>query len=159
MVLTERQLLQALIQYPQQFTDADLDALVPEAFTAPVHRAVFDGIRIAAPTARRGSTMAWVMAVSHATALGVRSFVAELSVAPLPTRYDPSTGLPPQRYLDALVAGVRDAHLGRLIADAMASVRRIQNDPESDPADLLERSMALHRLELERVALREAGQS
>ena len=158
-VLTERQLLQALIQYPQQFTDADLDALVPEAFTAPVHRAVFDGIRIAAPTARRGSTMAWVTAVTDATALGVRGFVAELSVAPLPTRYDPSTGLPPQRYLNALVAGVRDAQLGRLIADAMASVRRIQNDPECDPADLLERSMALHRLELDRVALREAGQS
>ncbi|HSF98747.1 MAG TPA: DNA primase [Ornithinibacter sp.] len=158
-VLTERQLLQALIQYPQQFTDADLESLVPEAFTAPVHRAVFDGIRIAAPTARRGSTMAWVTAVTDATALGVRSVVAELSVAPLPTRYDASTGLPPQRYLNALVAGVRDAHLGRLIADAMASVRRIQNDPDSDPVDLLERSMALHRLELDRVALREAGQS
>ncbi len=50
---------------------------------------------------------------------------------------------------------MRDAQLGRLIADAMASVRRVQNDPDSDPADLRERTMALHRLELERVALRE----
>ena len=87
--------------------------------------------------------------------LAVRGLVSELSVAPLPTRYDASTGLPPQRYLDSLVVGVRDAQLGRLIADAMASVRRVQNDPDSDPTDLRERTMALHRLELERVALRE----
>ena len=158
-VLTERQLLQALIQYPQQFTDADIDVLVPDAFTAPVHRAVFDGIRIAGHAARRASTMAWVTAVTDTCALGVRGFVAQLSVAPLPTKFDPSTGLPPQRYLNSLVAGVRDAHLGRRIADAMASVRRLQNDPDADPADLQERSMALHRLELDRVALREASTS
>ena len=154
-VFTERQLLQALIQYPSQFPDATVDALRPEAFVAPAHRAVLDGIRIAAPTARRASTAAWVAAVGEAAPLAVRGLVSELSVAPLPTRYDASTGLPPQRYLDSLVVGVRDAELGRLIADAMASVRRVQNDPESDPTDLRERTMALHRLELERVALRE----
>ena len=154
-VFTERQLLQALIQYPGQFTDEAVDSLRPEAFVAPAHRAVLDGIRIAAPTARKASTAAWVAAVGEAAPLAVRSLVSELSVAPLPTRYDTSSGLPPQRYLDSLVVGVRDAQLGRLIADAMASVRRVQNDPESDPADLRERTMALHRLELERVALRE----
>ena len=157
-VSTERQLLQALIQYPQQFDDATVDALRPEAFSAPAHRAVLDGIRIAAPTARKGSTSAWVSAVGEAAPLAVRGLVSELSVAPLPTRYETS-GLPPQRYLDALVAGVRDAYLGRLIADAMASVRRVQNDPDADPADLRERTMALHRLELERVALRESVSS
>ena len=154
-VFTERQLLQALIQYPGQFTDATVDALRPEEFVAPAHRAVLDGIRIAAPTARRASTAAWVAAVGEAAPLAVRSLVAELSVAPLPTRFDSTSGLPPQRYLDSLVVGVRDAQLGRLIADAMASVRRVQNDPDSDPTDLRERTMALHRLELERVALRE----
>ena len=154
-VLTERQLLQALIQYPGQFSDATVDALRPEAFVAPAHRAVLDGIRIAAPTARRASTAAWVAAVGEAAPLAVRGLVSELSVAPLPTRYDSSSGLPPQRYLDSLVIAVRDAQLGRLIADAMASVRRVQNDPDCDPADLRERTMALHQLELERVALRE----
>jgi DNA primase len=154
-VFTERQLLQALIQYPGQFTDEAVDSLRPEAFVAPAHRAVLDGIRIAAPTARKASTAAWVAAVGEAAPLAVRGLVSELSVAPLPTRYDTSSGLPPQRYLDSLVVGVRDAQLGRLIADAMASVRRVQNDPDSDPADLRERTMALHRLELERVALRE----
>ena len=81
----------------------------PEAFVAPAHRAVLDGIRIAAPTARRASTAAWVAAVAEAAPLAVRGLVSELSVAPLPTRYDASTGLPPQRYLDSLVVGVRDA--------------------------------------------------
>ena len=156
-VFTERQLLQALIQYPLQFDDAAIDSLVPEAFSAPAHRAVLDGIRIAAPTSRRGSTAAWVAAVAEHAPLAVRGLVSELSVAPLPTRYDSSTGLPPQRYLDSLVTGVRDAHLGRLIADAMASVRRVQNDPEADPADLRERTMALHRLEIERVAPARGG--
>jgi DNA primase len=158
-VFTERQLLQALIQYPLQFDDAAIDSLVPEALSAPAHRAVLDGIRIAAPTSRRGSTAAWVAAVAEHAPLAVRGLVSELSVAPLPTRYDSSTGLPPQRYLDSLVTGVRDAHLGRLIADAMASVRRVQSDPDADPADLRERTMVLHRLEIERVRLREGVSS
>ena len=115
-VFTERQLLQALIQYPGQFTDDTVDSLRPEEFVAPAHRAVLDGIRIAAPTARRASTAAWVAAVGEAAPLAVRSLVSELSVAPLPTRFDSSSGLPPQRYLDSLVVGVRDAQLGRLIA-------------------------------------------
>ena len=54
---------------------------------------------------------------------------------------------------------MRDAHLGRLIADAMASVRRVQSDPDADPADLRERTMVLHRLEIERVRLREGVSS
>jgi DNA primase len=155
-VFTERQLLQALIQYPQQYDASVYDALDPEAFTAPAHRAVLDGIRIAAPEARRGSTSAWVATVAEHAPLAVRGLVSELSVAPLPTRYDAASGLPPQRYLDSLVTGIRDAHLGRRIADAMASVRRVQNDPDADPADLRERTMVLHRLELERVRLRES---
>ncbi|HSO65283.1 MAG TPA: DNA primase [Ornithinibacter sp.] len=158
-VFTERQLLQALVQYPQQFDQSTYDALEPEAFSAPAHRAVLDGIRIAAPTSRRGSTSAWVAAVAEHAPLAVRGLVTELSVAPLPTRYDSSTGLPPQRYLDSLVTGIRDAHLGRRIADAMASVRRVQNDPDADPADLRERTMVLHRLEIERVRLREGVSS
>jgi DNA primase len=155
-VFTERQLLQALLQYPQQYDASVYDALDPEAFTAPAHRAVLDGIRITAPEARRGSTSAWVATVAEHAPLAVRGLVSELSVAPLPTRYDTSTGLPPQRYLDSLVTGIRDAHLGRLIADAMASVRRVQNDPDADPTDLRERTMVLHRLEIERVRLRES---
>ncbi len=154
-VFAERQLLQSLMQYPQEFDDATIAALEPEAFTAPAHGALLDGIRIAAPTARQASTAAWVAAVTEAAPLAVRRLVAELSVAPLPTKFDPSTGLPPRRYLDALVAGVLDRLLGRRIADATAAVRQVQHDPEADPADLRARTVALNALELERVRLRE----
>jgi DNA primase len=157
-VVAERQLLQALVQYPGQFADAAIDSLPGEAFTAPAHRAVLDGIRIAtAAGARKGSTAAWVAAVGEAAPASVRGLVAELSVAPLPVRYDPSSGLPPQRYLDALVVGVQDAHLGRRIADALAALRRVQHDPHADPADLRERHAALNALEIERVRLREGA--
>ncbi len=155
-VVAERQLLQAVIQYPQLFTAAVLEDLPTEAFTAPAHRAVFDGIRIAAATpARSGSTAAWVAAVGEAAPGTIRGLVAELSVAPLPVRFDASTGLPPRRYLDALAHGVRDAHLGRRIADAMASLRQVQHDPQADPARVRERHAALNALEIERVRLRE----
>ncbi len=157
LVFAERQLLQALVQYPQQYDPVAVSTLPSEALTAPAHRAVLDGIRIADPSVRGRSAAAWVTAVTEGAPVAVRGLVAELSVAPLPTRYDPSTGLPPQRYLDALLAGVRDAHLSRRIADAMASVRRVQNDPDAAAGDLLERTMALHQLELERVRLREAA--
>jgi DNA primase len=93
--------------------------------------------------------------VGEASPASVRGLVAELSVAPLPVRFDPSTGLPPQRYLGSLVAGVRDAHLGRLIADAMASLRRAENDPASGPERVHEFRTTLQALEIERVRLRE----
>ncbi|MBM6398863.1 DNA primase [Phycicoccus sonneratiae] len=159
-VAAERQLLQAVVQHPSQFPDAVLDTLVPEALTAPAHRAVLDGIRIAlAAGARTGSTAAWVSAVGEAAPVPVKPLVAELSVAPLPVRYDVSTGLPPKRYLDSLVVGVRDAHLGRQIADAMATLRRVQNDPDAGPDALRERTTSLHALELERVRLRQGATS
>ncbi len=155
-VRTEWQLLQALIQHPQQLPEAAVDSIPADAFTAPAHRAVFDGIRIAAASgARVGSAAAWVAAVGEATPLGVRGLVAELSVDPLPVRYDPTSGLPPQRYLDALVAGVRDAHLGRRIADATASLRRAENDPASGSGLVNELRTSLQALEIERVRLRE----
>ena len=159
-VAAERQLLQAVIQHPAQFPDTVLDTLAPEALTAPAHRAVLDGIRIAAGGgARTGSTAAWVAAVGDAVPVAVKGLVAELSVAPLPVRYDSSTGLPPKRYLDSLVVGVRDAHLSRRIADAMATLRRVQNDPDAAQDALRERTTTLHALELERVRLRQEASS
>ena len=45
--------------------------------------------------------VACTAAVAEAGTLAVRGLLAELSVAPLPTKVDSSTGLPPQRYLDS----------------------------------------------------------
>lgn len=159
-VAAERQLLQALVQYPGQFGDDVIAGLEPSMLTAPAHRAVLDGIRIAAAGGHRtASTAAWVAAVGEAAPTTVRGLVAELSVAPLPVRYDTSTGLPPRRYLDSLVVGVYDTHLGRRIADAMATLRRVENDPASGPDAVHEQRTTLQALELERIRLRSAVSS
>ncbi|KGN39027.1 DNA primase [Knoellia subterranea] len=154
-VITERQLLQALLQYPTRFTTETIDAIPPSAFTAPAHVAIFDGVRTVAGHAGLLSTARWVAAVTEAAPLAVRGLLAELSVAPLPTRVDPATGLPPQRYLESLVIGVHDAGLSRQIADETAAIRRLQNAPEPDPEGIRERSRRLIELEMNRARLRD----
>ncbi|HYN29739.1 MAG TPA: DNA primase [Dermatophilaceae bacterium] len=154
-VAQERQLLQALLQHPGRFPPGTVASLPADACLAPAHRAVLDGIRAVAGTDRGRSAASWTAAVADAAPEAVRGLVAELAVAPLPTRADRETGLPPQRYLDALVVGVQEAALSRQIRDATASVRRLQNDPESDRAALREHSLRLQDLERTRVRLRE----
>ncbi|CAN7404729.1 DNA primase [Knoellia sp. LjRoot47] len=154
-VMTERQLLQALLQYPTRFSTETIDALPSVAFTAPAHAAIFDGVRSVAARASQLSTAGWTAAVAEAGPLAVRGLLAELSVAPLPTRVDPTTGLPPQRYLDSLVIGVHDAGLSRQIADETAAIRRLQNSPEPAPEAIRERSRKLIELEMSRARLRD----
>lgn len=154
-VINERQLLQALLQYPTRFTTETIDAIPPVAFTAPAHAAIFDGVRTVAGRASQLSTAGWAAAVTEAAPLAVHGLLAELSVAPLPTRVDPTTGLPPQRYLDSLVIGVHDAGLSRQIADETAAIRRLQNASEPDPEDLRERSRKLIELTMNRARLRD----
>ncbi|WP_404386923.1 hypothetical protein [Knoellia locipacati] len=153
--MTERQLLQALLQYPTRFSTETIDALPSVAFTAPAHAAIFDGVRSVAGRASALSTAGWTAAVAEAGPLAVRGLLAELSVAPLPTKVDPTTGLPPQRYLDSLVIGVHDAGLSRQIADETAAIRRLQNSPEPAPEAIRERSRKLIELEMSRARLRD----
>ena len=157
-VRAERQLLQALLQYRSRFPDETIADIPVEAFTAPAHAAVFDGIRTIAGDGVNRSSQGWVSAVTESVPLPVRGLVQELSVAPLPTRLDPESGHPPQRYLDALVIGVHDSHLSRRIADATATLRRLQHDPTGDPIRMASITTDLHALELTRARLRQ-GQS
>ncbi|MFN8046153.1 MAG: DNA primase [Dermatophilaceae bacterium] len=154
-VRAERQLLQAILQYRTQFDVTTLEAIPSEAFTAAAHAAVFDGIRTVVGRAQALSSVAWITEVTETVALPVRALTQELSVAPLPTKLDPETGLPPQRYLDALVLGVHDAHLSRRIADATSVVRRLQHDPAGDADRLRAVTAELHTLEVTRARLRE----
>ena len=154
-VNNERQLLQALLQYPTRFTTETIDAIPPVAFTAPAHAAIFDGVRTVAGRAAELSTAGWVAAVTEAASLAVRGLLAELSVAPLPTRVDATTGLPPQRYLESLVIGVHDSGLSRQIADETATIRRLQNSPETDQEALRARSRRLIELEMNRARMRD----
>lgn len=154
-VNNERQLLQALLQYPTRFTTETIDAIPTVAFTAPAHSAIFDGVRTVAGKASQLSTAGWASAVTEAAPLAVRGLLAELSVAPLPTKVDPTTGLPPQRYLESLVIGVHDSGLSRQIADETAAIRRLQNSPEPDQEALRARSRRLIELEMNRARLRD----
>jgi DNA primase len=154
-VFAERQLLQTLLQYPDSFEAADIDALDTEAFTAPAHRAVFDGIRAAGGPRRGLSTQAWADTVAEAAPLSVRGLVSELAVAPLPTRFDKATGLPERRYVDALLVRVQEVSLTRKIGDAMSAMRRMAADPHTDPASARALSGELQDLQRELARLRD----
>ena len=154
-VFAERQLLQSLLQFPSCFEAADVDAIAPESFAAPAHRAVFDGIRGAGGLQPGLSERAWADKVAEAAPLAVRSLVSELAVAPLPTRFDKATGLPERRYTTALLVRVQEVSLTRKIADAMSAMRRMAADPHSDPAQARALSSSLQNLQRELASLRD----
>jgi DNA primase len=155
-VLAERQLLQALLQYPGCFEPGEADAVAGEAFTAPAHRAVFDGIRTAGGPQRSLSARAWADAVAEAAPLSVRGLVSELAVAPLPTRLDRGTGQPERRYIMALLVRVQEVQLTRQIADAMSAMRRLASDPAAEQDASRALGERLQGLQRELAALREA---
>lgn len=147
-VFAERQLLQTLLQYPGSFDPAQVDAIGPDAFTAPAHRAVFDGVRAAGGPQPGLSSQAWANKVADGAPMSVRGLVSELAVAELPTRFDRATGLPERRYIDALLVRVQEVSLTRKIADAMSAMRRMAADPHSDPS--LSRSLSSDLQDLQR---------
>ncbi len=154
-VLAERQLLQSLLQHPTLFSPADLDAVEPEGFSAPAHRAVFDAVREVGALHEGQTLPAWHARIDEVAPLAVAPLVAELSVAPLPVVHDQSTGLPPAAYTRSLLVRVREVAVGRRIADAMSQMRRMAADPSTDQAQLRELSLSLQQLERQRAALRE----
>ncbi|TPG19613.1 DNA primase [Pedococcus bigeumensis] len=156
-VFAERQLLQTLLQYPDSFALDDVDKVSADAFTAPAHRAVFDGVRGAGGPQRGLSVQAWADRVTQAAPLAVHGLVAELSVASLPTRFDKATGLPERRYIDALLTRVQEVSLTRRIADAMSAMRRMATDSHSDPAAARTLSTELQELQRELATLRDSA--
>ena len=154
-VNAESQLLQVLLQYPNAVTHEVYDAVPPESFVAPAHRAVFDAIRSVVVT--EGMTLAqWVDGVTEHAPLAAQPLVSALAVATLPTTVDPATGGPDQRYVDSLVARVREVSLTRAIADSMSLMRRLSSDPDADQAQVRAVSARLQDLQRQRAELREA---
>jgi DNA primase len=154
-VFAERQLLQSLLQYPGSFSAAEVDSIEPDAFTAPAHRAVFDGVRSIGGLQQGLSAKAWADRVAEAAPLAVRGLVSELAVAELPTRMDRATGLPERRYIQALLVRVKEVALTRQIGDAMSAMRRMATDPQSDPAAARQLSGALQDLQRQLAQLRD----
>jgi DNA primase len=138
-VSAERQLLQVLLQFPQVLRPGALDLLTPDAFSAPAHRAVLDGINIARASTHAAGNQAWMAAVMEAAAAPVSGLVRELAVATLPSRMDSTTGLPTARYVEELFDRVRTIALTRQIADALSEMRRLDHGAEPSP----ERTRAL----------------
>ncbi|MBC9821285.1 DNA primase [Terrabacter sp. MAHUQ-38] len=153
-VLAERQLLQVLLQFPTVFKRDAVDLLTPESFSAPAHRAVFDGIRIAHGAGDRGNVRAWTSAVTEAAPTPVAGLVSELAVDTLPTRMDTSTGLPTSRYVDELFDRVRTIALTRQIADAMSEMRRLDHAETPAPERMRELGTQLQTLQRELAAIK-----
>ena len=74
-VFAERQLLQSLLQYPTCFEAAEVDAIAADSFSAPAHRAVFDGVLAAGGIQHSLSSQAWAHKVAEAAPLAVRGLV------------------------------------------------------------------------------------
>ncbi|WP_256792270.1 DNA primase [Terrabacter sp. Ter38] len=150
----ERQLLQVLLQFPAVFKPGAIDLLTPEAFSAPAHRAVFDGIRIAHHSGDQGNARAWTSAVTEAAPSPVAGLVSELAVDTLPTRMDASTGLPTSRYVDELFDRVRTIALTRQIADSMSEMRRLDHAETPSPERTRELGIQLQTLQRELAAIK-----
>jgi len=147
-VLAERQLLQCILQFPSIIDPAELDAVTPEGFSAPAHRAVFDAIRAAGGVRTGQSSSAWHDAVTQSSPAAVRPLVSELAVASLPVRMDPMTGTPGQRFVAELFKRVQEVTLSRRIAEAMSQLRRL--DSSGSPEPVRQRELAVRLQELQR---------
>ena len=124
--VAERHLLQVALQYPLAIYLEDMESLDPALMRAPMHRALWHGVRAAGgvEAAATMSAGAWIQAVLGQTPPPVHPLVHELAVAPLPTRSDPVTGYPSQAFVDSLVLRVRLAAVEQQIAERMSALAR-----------------------------------
>ncbi|MHB1472305.1 MAG: DNA primase [Dermatophilaceae bacterium] len=144
-VSAERQLLQAVLQFPSLIDPAGFESIAPESFSAPAHRAVHDAIRAAGGIAAASQPGHWADRVSEAAALTVRPLVSELAVASVPSRFDKTTGLPERRYVDGLLIRIQEVPLTRQIGDAISAMRRVPPD-DTDAG----RELGIHLQNLQR---------
>jgi DNA primase len=145
----ERQVLEVVLQLPDEARAGGFDELPVDVFTAPAHRAVHDAIRAAGGVRGAGDTDRWAATVREAAAEAVVPLVTELAVAPLPEDRPAALGAYARGVLGALV----EMGVTRKIADARSLLQR--TDP-ADPA-YAEIFAELIRQEQQRRALRPDG--
>jgi len=143
---SERQLLQVVLQSPSSVPAADFDALGPDAFAVPAHRAVHDAVRSLGGVAAAGP--AWVERVREAAGESVAGVVGELSVAPLPE----STGEGTARLAVDLLRRVLDRDLLRQEAELRGRAQRLE--ASGDAEAVAEAYAALFALAARRQQLR-----
>ncbi len=124
--MLERQVLEAVLQYPTAPGAAVFDELDSDAFTVPALRAVHEAVRAAGGVAAAGVPAPWLEAVREEAASTVAPLVAELAVTPLPEdRPDAIDG-----YVAGVVRRIAELGLTRRIADARGRLQRMAADDE-----------------------------
>jgi DNA primase len=126
-VSAERQLLQAVLQYPGQVPKA-FDDLGGDAFTAPAHRAVHDAVRVLGGVAAAGP--GWAERVRETVPDAVRALAGELAVASLPV---PGEDAVPA-LAAGLVRGVTDRDLLRREAALRGHAQRLEASGDTEGA-------------------------
>ena len=150
----ERQALEVIVQMPVVAARAGADDISPVAFSAPVHRAVFEAIEAAGGAGEvpglisraEASGLAHDVAVNRATvrwieqvrvgAIGpVSAAITELAVAPLPLA--PSRGQADgpdphvvERYARGVLSALARTGINRRLAELRARHRRMSADDE-----------------------------
>jgi DNA primase len=125
---TEREALECLLQLPALVPVAEADALPPEAFRVPAHRAVFDAVRAAGGlvTAVTLSAPAWVQAVRLEAPEAVAGLVGELAVAPLPTDREDRLG----DYASTVILRMAEIAETSRVGDLKSRLQRLTPDDE-----------------------------
>ena len=121
LVLLERQVLQLAVQRPG-LCGPEFDALGVDAFSAPVHQAVFTLIAACGGTAgARGSVREWAVRLrDEAPNERAQAFVTALAVEP-----PVIAGEPDARYADKLLARIGEIAVSREIAAIKARIQRM----------------------------------
>jgi len=120
-VLVEREALKLAVQRPA-LCGPEFDALGADAFTAPVHRAVFTLIAACGGTASGGGTpREWAARLrEQAPNERAQAFVTALAVEPLRRNSEPD-----EKYADALLAQVGQLAVSREITSVKARLQRM----------------------------------
>jgi DNA primase len=120
-VVVEREALKLAVQRPA-LCGPEFDALGPDAFTAPVHGAVFTLIAACGGTsAGSGSAREWVARLrEQAPNERAQAFVTALAVEPLQI-----AGEPDAKYADVLLAKVGELAVSREIISVKARLQRM----------------------------------
>ena len=145
-VRAERQLLQAVLQFPDQVPPV-FDDLEPGAMQAPAHRAVHDAVRSLGGVKAAGP--GWAEQVREAAPEAVRALVGELAVAALPEDRPERVGM----LVANLVRDANDRQLLRQIAESHGRLRRLESAGDAEAAAATRRELLA--LEMARRSLRE----
>ncbi|TDS87335.1 DNA primase [Nesterenkonia aurantiaca] len=147
-VLMERQALEVILQHPTHLTAEQWEEIFTVRFTAPVHQAIHDGVRIAAASA--SDPRNWVQAVRDEVPEPIKSFVSELAVTSLPTNSDEHL----EKYCQSILNRLVELKITHQKANLLGRLQRM--DASHNPEEHQALNRELMELEHRRRALREA---